>query len=411
MIKFEKAIEIVLSHTLETGREWAPLASSMGHFLATNIYADRDMPPFNKSAVDGYACRRVDIEKELRVIENIPAGYSPKLKITEGCCSKIMTGAKLPDGADTVIMIEEVVEMAKVAEVAGTCGFVRYANADGKKLKNNICLKGEDIKEGELVLETGTFVKPQHIAILAAMGINNVPVFKTLNIGLLSTGDEIVEPDVVPDEVQIRNSNGWQLRAQVLRSGAVANYYGIVPDNEKSLKYAIEKALVNNDILVLTGGVSMGDFDFVPSIISSLGFEILFDKVAVQPGKPSTFAIKKAPGSNNKTEKVIFALPGNPVSSFIQFELLIRPFIFKSMHADNPVLWFEMASAQDYNRKSTDRKALIPVIAAPDGRFKIINYNGSAHILALDKANAIAEVPEGVSFVGIGDKLRVFLLQ
>jgi len=401
MIKFEKAIEIVLSHTLEADQMLIPLAGSMDHFLASNIYADRDMPPFNKSAVDGYACRGEDIEKGLRVIENIPAGYSPKLKITEGCCSKIMTGAKLPEGADTVIMVEE---------VADTDGFIRYANADGNKLKNNICLKGEDIKEGELVLETGTFVKPQHIAILAAMGISNVPVFKPLNIGLLSTGDEIVEPDVVPEEVQIRNSNGWQLRAQVLRSGAVANYYGIVPDNEKSIKDAIEKALVDNDILVLTGGVSMGDFDFVPSIISGLGFEILFDKVAVQPGKPSTFAIKKTLGSN-KTEKVIFALPGNPVSSFIQFELLIRPFIFKSMGASDPVLWFEMASAQDYKRKHSERKALIPVMASPDGRFSIISYNGSAHILALDKANAIAEVPEGVSGIGIGDKLRVFLLQ
>ncbi|MFA5849103.1 MAG: gephyrin-like molybdotransferase Glp [Bacteroidales bacterium] len=401
MIKFEQAIEIVLSHPLEADPMQIPLAGSMDHFLASNIYADRDMPPFNKSAVDGYACRGEDIEKDLRVIENIPAGYSPKLKITEGCCSKIMTGAKLPDGADTVIMVEEV-------EDAGD--FIRYTNPDGKKLKNNICLKGEDIKEGELVLEIGTFVKPQHIAILAAMGISTVPVLKPLNIGLLSTGDEIVEPDIVPEEVQIRNSNGWQLRAQVMRSGAVASYYGIVPDNEKILKAAIEQAIAHNDILILTGGVSMGDFDFVPSIISSLGFEILFDKVAVQPGKPSTFAIKKEPGSK-KTEKVIFALPGNPVSSFIQFELLIRPFIFKSMHSSNPVMWFEMASAQDYKRKHTERKALIPVIASPDGTFTIINYNGSAHILALAKANAIAEIPEGISFIGIGDKLRVFLLQ
>jgi len=404
MIKFEQAIEIVLSHTLETGQDMIPLTDSMGHFLAVNISADRDMPPFNKSAVDGYACRGEDTEKNMRVIENIPAGYSPTLKITEGCCSKIMTGAKLPDGADTVIMVEEVVE------VADASGFIRYSNPNGKKLKNNICLKGEDIKEGELVLEAGTFVKPQHIAILAAMGISKVPVFKSLNIGVLSTGDEIVEPDIVPKEVQIRNSNGWQLRAQVTRSGAVANYYGTVPDNEKILKAAIEQAIVNNDILILTGGVSMGDFDFVPSILKELNFEILFDKVAVQPGKPSTFAIKMAPGSN-KTEKVIFALPGNPVSSFIQFELLIKPFIFKSMHAGNPSMWIEMPSAQDYKRKNTDRKALIPVIAAPDGSFSIINYNGSAHILALDKANAIAEVPEGVSSVGIGDKLRVFLLQ
>ncbi|MEN6618229.1 MAG: gephyrin-like molybdotransferase Glp [Rikenellaceae bacterium] len=402
MIKFEQALEIVLSHTLEVEKELIPLSDAMGRILSDNIFADRDMPPFNKSAVDGYACREEDLGEELRVMENIPAGYYSKLAITAGFCSKIMTGAKLPEGADTVIMVEDVIEKNDR---------VKYVTSDGEKTKNNICLKGEDLKEGDLVLEKGTLIKPEQIAILAAMGVTQVPASKPLRIGLLSTGDEIVEPETTPNMVQIRNSNGWQLRAQILKSGAIANYYGIIADNEQSLGDAIKKALYQNDILILTGGVSVGDFDFVPSIIRNLGLEIIFDKIAVQPGKPSTFAIKRSSGCYQKTEKVVFALPGNPVSCYIQFELLIKPFVFKSMGAGNPILWFEMASAQDYKRKHTKRKVLIPVKVGQEGRFTIVSYNGSAHIVALNKANAVAEIPEGVSDIKAGDKLRIFFLQ
>ena len=402
MIKFEEALEIVLSHSLEVGKELIPLSGAMGRILSSPVYADRDMPPFNKSAVDGYACREEDLGKELIVVENIPAGYFPKSVITVGCCSKIMTGAKLPDGADTIIMVEDVIKKGDR---------IRYAISDGKKPKNNICLKGEDLKEEELVLEEGTLIKPEQIAISAAMGISQVPVSKQLRIGLLSTGNEIVEPEITPNEVQIRNSNGWQLRAQILRMGSIANYYGIVMDNEESLRSSIVKALSKNDILIITGGVSMGDFDFVPSILRSLELEILFDKIAVQPGKPSIFAIKRSLCYPQKMEKVVFALPGNPVSCYIQFELLIKPFIFKSMGAANPSLWIEMSSAREYTRKRTERMALIPVKVGPDGRFSIVDYNGSAHIVALNQANAIAEIPIGVSHIKAGDKLKVFLLQ
>ncbi|MFA6334701.1 MAG: gephyrin-like molybdotransferase Glp [Bacteroidales bacterium] len=402
MIRFEQALEIVLSQSLEIGKELVPLSEAAGRVLSSTVYADRDMPPYNKSAVDGYACREEDLVRgELKIIENIAAGYYPKSVITTGCCSKIMTGAKLPDGADTVLMVEEVIENGD---------HVRYSIANGKKPKNNICLKGEDIKKDELVLEKGAFIKPEQIAILAAMGVSMVPVSKQLRVGLISTGDEIVEPETTPNEVQIRNSNGWQLRAQIIRIGSIVSYYGIVGDSEELLQKKIEKALSQNDILILTGGVSMGDFDFVPLILQNLKLEILFDKIAVQPGKPSTFAIKRNHVDPHKADKVVFALPGNPVSCYIQFELLVKPFIFKSMGAPDPTLWIEMASSEGFTRKHTERKALIPVKVGPDGRFSIVNYNGSAHILALNNANAIAEVPIGVSTTKRGDKLRLFFL-
>jgi len=414
MIKFEQALEITLSNSLEASQEIVPLSEAMGRILSINVPADRDMPPFNKSAVDGYACRESDLGKELMIGENIPAGYQPKFTITDGFCSKIMTGAKLPEGADTIIMVEDIIKRGDK---------IRYAIAEGKKPKNNICFKGEDLKSGDLVLEKGTLINPEQIAILASMGISQVNVSKQLRIGLLSTGDEIVEPEITPDEVQIRNSNGWQLRAQIIRCGVKVNYYGIVGDSQKSLQNTISKAISQNDILIITGGVSMGDFDFVPTILNDLGLEILFDKIAVQPGKPSTFAVKHSKISFletltsqknaelHKPEKVVFALPGNPVSCYVQFELLVKPFIFRSMGAQNPTFWFEMSSDQEYSRKQTERKAFIPVKVKSDGTFSIVTYNGSAHIVALNKANAIAEIPEGVANVKVGDKLRLFLLQ
>ncbi len=400
MIKFEEALNIVLSNSIDTGNEVVPLSEATARVLSTSVYTDRDMPPFNKSAVDGYACRKEDITEELVMIENIAAGYSPQRVIGKGMCSKIMTGAKLPDGADTILMVEE---------VNADDGKVRLA--EGMMPKNNICLKGEDLKKGELVLEKGSYIKPEQIAILAAMGVAEVTVSKRLKIGLLSTGDEIIEPDQTPDEVHIRNSNGWQLMAQIIRSGSLCNYYGIVRDNESALRDAIEKALSQNDVLILTGGVSMGDFDFVPSILQDLNMEILFDKIAVQPGKPSTFAVKRNSSDTTERQKVVFALPGNPVSCYIQFEMIIRPFILKSMGADHSTFWIEMASSQDYTRKHTERKALIPVKVGPDGRFSIVSYNGSAHIVALNNANAIAEIPIGVSTIKCGDRLRLFFLQ
>lgn len=415
MIKFEQALEIVLSNSLEIEKELVPLSDALGRILSSSVYSDRDMPPFNKSAVDGYACKESDLGKELVVAENIPAGYNPKVSITSGICSKIMTGAKVPEGADTIIMVEDTVIMVKdtiimVKDIVKCGDKIKYTPTDGKKPRNNICLKGEDLKAGDLIIGTGTQIKPEQIAILAAVGISEVPVSKILRIGLLSTGDEIVEPEIAPDEVQIRNSNSWQLRAQILRCGSFVNYYGIVSDNEKMLRNTISKALSENDILILTGGVSMGDFDFVPAVLKDLGLEILFDKIAVQPGKPSTFAVKRSASEPQKTEKVVFALPGNPVSCYVQLELLVKPFIFKSMGAPNPVFWFEMPSADEFKRNNIERKAFIPVKIGSDGRFNFIKYNGSAHIVALNQANAIAEIPIGLSHINSGDKLRIFLL-
>ncbi len=396
MITFNSAIEIVLSNSLKYEGEFIPLSEALGRVLAQPVYADRDMPPFDKSAVDGYACKAADIVGDLKVLENIAAGFKPSKVVTSGCCSKIMTGAMLPEGADTVIMVEE------CEDNGATVKF------NGKSLKSNICYKGEDIHEGDKVLESGVIIKPEQIAILASFGVSNVFVAKQKMIGILSTGDEIVEPDIIPTLVQIRNSNGWQLRAQSIRAGAIVNYYGIASDTEISLIEKLEKAIKDNDIVILSGGVSMGDFDFVPAALDKLGLKTLFNKVAVQPGKPSTFAVKYS--QSGITEKVVFALPGNPVSCFVQFELLIKPFLYKSMGGVAPGIKTDLPFKSDYSRKHPERLALIPVKIDSDGSFSPVKYNGSAHITALNGANGIAEIPIGVANIAAGERVKVYIL-
>ena len=385
-----------MSNSLKYEGEFIPLSEALGRVLAQPVYADRDMPPFDKSAVDGYACKAADIVGDLKVLENIAAGFKPSKVVTSGCCSKIMTGAMLPEGADTVIMVEE-------CEDNGT--IVKF---HGKSLKSNICYKGEDIREGDKVLESGVIIKPEQIAILASFGVSNVFVAKQKMIGILSTGDEIVEPDIIPTLVQIRNSNGWQLRAQSIRAGAIVNYYGIASDTEISLIEKLEKAIKDNDIVILSGGVSMGDFDFVPAALDKLGLKTLFNKVAVQPGKPSTFAVKYS--QSGITEKVVFALPGNPVSCFVQFELLIKPFLYKSMGGVAPGIKTDLPFKSDYSRKHPERLALIPVKIDSDGSFSPVKYNGSAHITALNGANGIAEIPIGVANIAAGERVKVYIL-
>lgn len=399
MIKFDDAIRIVKANTLTPVTEIIPLQNSAGRILGSDINADRDMPPFNKSAVDGYACRRDDLGGELRILETIAAGYSPQKEVTYGTCSKIMTGAMVPSDADYILMVEDAVEED---------GFI-MATSDIYKTRsnNNICYQGEDIKSGTTLLRAGQMINSAVIAILASAGVVNVQVNKTPKIGIMSTGDEIVEPDVTPGVAQIRDSNGWQLRVQTDLLKCDIRYYGIIRDNIEELKATIERSSDECDIIIISGGVSAGDYDFVPKAIKDCGYSILFDKIAVQPGKPSTFAVKR---SGDKVISAIFALPGNPVSSYVQFCMIVKPYIIKCMGGDYSPFNIPLVCSSTYTRKNSDRLSLIPVTIGEDGTFTPVKYNGSAHITALAEASAVAAIPEGISRVLPGESLRVYLL-
>ena len=390
MIYFEDALKTVLDSVKKSNEtEKVDFGDSINRILAQDIYSDMNMPPFDKSAMDGFACRMEDIANELEVIEVLPAGKVPLNKVRINQCIKIMTGAIIPEGADCVLMVEHTEETDN--------GKIRFLK---ENTKSNICYFAEDIKEGALVLEKGIRIKPQHIAVMASVGCIKPQVYRKPKVAIISTGDELVEPDSFPAKSQIRNSNGYQLIAQVKRAGACADYMGIVEDSEEATYNTIKTALQNNDIVLLTGGVSMGDFDFVPEIMKQLGIDIKFQKVAVQPGKPTTFGTAK----NNK---FVYGLPGNPVSSYAQFELLVRPLIAKMMGQkfNERILKLEMGT--DYTRKRSARKSFIPVNIAGDGKVYPVEYHGSAHIHSYVFADAMVAVDIGITELNKGEIVDV----
>ena len=388
MISLEYALNIAFNKAILIKTERTGLSHASGRILAKDVFADADMPPFNKSAMDGYACRKEDLEHVLSIVEIIPAGYPPTKVIGPKECSKIMTGAKVPEGADTVFMVEYAKENG--------VGKVRFT---GKHTNSNICLKGEDLKKENLVISAGTLLKPQHIAMLATVGCVSPLVYQTPQIGIISTGSELVDPDRNPTSSQIRNSNGSQLFAQSTKYGFTAKSYGIVPDDKKLIRQFIEESVQENDLTILSGGVSVGDFDFVPQIIKDLGFEIHFSKINIKPGQHTTFASKR--------NKYIIGLPGNPVSSFIQFEVFVLPFLLKLMNYSQPEIHFPMPMSHDFSRKKSDREECLPVQLTRKNEVSLIDYNGSAHIHAYYQAFGFINIPAGKTEIKKGELVHV----
>ncbi len=388
MISFGQAFDIVMSTSFRTGTETISYTDALDRILAGDIASDMDLPPFNKSSVDGFACRKTDIGNDLEILETIPAGNWPSKRVGSNQCSRIMTGAPVPVGADCVIMVEETEMLPS--------GLIRFGSSFKKE---NIANKGEDVRKGELVLRAGKKIRPQDIAVMASVGQISVTVSKMPRIAVISSGSELVEPNIIPGLSQIRNSNASQLMSQIMRAGASGNYYGIAADDEAQTFSIVERAISENDMVLLTGGVSMGDFDFVPSVLERAGVKILFTRIAVQPGKPTTFGLH--------SRSVVFGLPGNPVSSFTQFEVLIRPLLSKMMGYEWRPLSVNMPMNVKFMRRFADRMAFIPVKITDDCCVSPVEYHGSAHILALAEADGIISIPVGKKIFEKGEVVSV----
>ncbi len=388
MIQFEEALNIVQESMVSPETEYVELEECLNRVLGEDVRSDMQMPPFDKSAVDGYACRKSDLAEKLKVIELVPAGKVPQRVVGPHQCTKVMTGAPVPEGADVVIMVEDV-------EATGE-GFIRYKK---DSVKDNICYTGEDIREGDVLVQKGAVVQPQHIAVMATAGCVKMLVYRRIKVGVISTGDELVEPDVKPGAGQIRNSNAYQLMAQVKKMGAIPDYVGIALDTEASTRDMIKTAFNDNDIVLLTGGVSMGDFDYVPAILDELGVQLKFKSIAVQPGRPTVFGVLG--------NKFIFGLPGNPVSSFVQFELLVKPLIHRMTgHVYRPPV-LRMPMAKEYRRKRSGRLSWLPVKIDFEGKVEALDYHGSAHINALTLADGLVSVPIGQTILEKGELVYV----
>ncbi len=390
MIDLKEAFETAQLQAFSLGTEVVTYRECRGCVLAENVYSDISMPPFNKSAMDGYACRYNDLQNVLEVLEVIAAGTVPRFKIGQNQCSKIMTGGVVPEGADTVIIIEDV---EKVDD--------NHIQFSGNKTSRNICTRGEDVKKGDLVLLKGEILTSRHIPVLASVGKTKVNVSRKPKVGIIVTGDELKEPHEPIGLVNIRNSNAYALISLLEEMQIQPWYFGIVGDRWEETETTFLNALDECDILISSGAVSVGDFDFVPKVLKENDFQIHFHGINVKPGKRTIFATKQ--------NKAVFGLPGNPVSTFTQFLFLVKPFILKSMGA-NPELQFRhFPLKNNYYRKRADKTEFIPVQLDEDSKVVTTEYHGSAHFHALVSSDGFMMIPKNNTELKAGETVPVFL--
>ena len=405
-VAVDKAVQRVMNHALNGSVEYLPIHRCFNETLARDIVATHDVPHFDRSPYDGFAIRSRDtigasrdFPVEFEVIEEIGAGSVATRKVEAKQAVRIMTGAQMPDGADAVIMLELVREIERDGKV-----FIQIRRR--VKEDENVSFKGEDAKQGELLVNKGTKLNPGIKALLATFGYTEVPVAKKPVIGLFATGTELLEVDEALQPGKIRNSNSYMLADQIKRAGGEPRFLGILPDHLEGSYSAISEALKEVDLLITTGGVSVGDYDYMPDIYARLGAEVLFNKVAMRPGSVTTVAAMNG--------KILFGLSGNPSASYVGFELFVRPIIRKMLLSPRPhlkkvrgVLGENFTKANPFTRFVRSRAYLEggQLMAVPSGKDK------SNIVMSLASANSFAILPGGTRGYQIGDEVDILLLE
>ncbi len=388
MLSYQKALHIIEASALQKESEITTLSEGLNRVLAEDIMADTDFPPFDKAAMDGYALKEAEFDQTLQITDTIPAGTFPQKAVESGKTAKIMTGAPVPKGADFVVQHE--------LSTTHHPDKVSFTN----KPKNNIIYKGSETAAGTCILQKGTLVQPHHLAILASVGKNSFPVFPPPTVGLIATGSELVEPGFATAPSQIRNSNAWQMLGQLQNIGITAKYYGICKDDFAETQEKLKEALQACDVVLLSGGVSMGEFDFVQKVLTTEGFDIKIHQVAMKPGKPFTFA--------QRENKYVMGLPGNPVSALIQFELLVKPLLHALMQHQQQPLAIRLPLAADYQRKKAGLLHNVP-IRIHEGKVEQLNFKGSSHIHGLANSSGFMMIPEDITHYFKGELVHVRL--
>ncbi len=396
-----EALRIVLDSASPLGLEKVSILDALGRVLGEDVIAERHNPPWDNSAMDGFAVRSEDIAQDhaiskpvtLTVIEDVPAGKMPTQTVGKGQAIRIMTGAPVPKGADTVV---------KVEDTEHTPASVRVFKPEPRGA--NIRPQGEDVKQGDCIIPTGTRIRSGEAGMLAILAKSFVLVYQRPRVAILSTGDELADLDERFSEEKIINSNSYGIAAAVQEAGGVPILLGIARDTPAALKEKISHGL-NADILVLSGGVSMGDYDFTKAVFRDLGAEMNFWKLAIRPGQPLAFG--KIQG------KLAFGLPGNPVSSMVTFEQLVRPAMLKLSGASGfgrPMLQAEFQ--EKFSKRNDRRHFLRGVLWREGGVFKVrtTGDQGSGILTSLVKANCLIDIPVDVERINPGDPVTVQML-
>ena len=376
------------------------LLDAQGCFLDEDVHAPAPLPGFDNSAMDGYAVRTADLSGELPVVlpvvGDVAAGPASPLRVQPGLCVRIMTGAALPEGADAVVPLELTdggVKHVRIDQTVEPGAYIRRA--------------GEDVAAGDLVLTRGTALGSANIGLAAAIGRNRVLVRPRPRVVVVSTGSELVEPGAPMGSGQIADANSFALTAAAIEAGALAYRVGIVPDEARTLLSTLEDQLVRADVLITSGGVSVGAYDVVKEVLSRIG-TVQFDKVAMQPGMPQGF------GTIGPDDTPIFALPGNPVSALVSFEVFVRPALRRMIGAE-PLQRPRVSAVTTESFSSPEgKRSFVRVhLSVRKGAHVVTPVSGpGSHLLAgMARANALVVVPEQVVQVAAGEPVTVLLLE
>ncbi|MET0753348.1 MAG: gephyrin-like molybdotransferase Glp [Pyrinomonadaceae bacterium] len=398
MIPISEAIKIIKRETFSLEAETIDLRDSIGRILAEEIFADMDLPPFNRSQMDGFAVKSEDTQNvpaKLKIIGESVAGKGFNDDLNRGEAVRTMTGARVPEGADAVQKVELTRELdGNLIEIF-----------EAAKPKQNIINRAEEIEKGEKIFSTGEQINENTIASIASFGYAKVKVARQPKAAILATGSEIVDIFRQPGQDQIRNSNSIMLEAFAKKAGAKTEVLPIVKDDISNLKTQILEALKTNDVLLITGGVSVGDYDFTKPALREIGAEIFFEKVSLKPGKPAVFA--------KLNNKLIFGLPGNPVSVAVTFCLFVRTALMLMQNSETAELKKGYAVVSAKIKGAKERDSYLPVSVETNERGNLmvesLRFTGSSNFIAFSKANSLIFVPQGVSFES-GDVAQILFL-
>jgi molybdopterin molybdotransferase len=399
MLEVADALVTVLNHARTLESEVVALTpAALGRVLAVDVAADVDSPPFAKSLRDGFAVRSADCAApgaELKVIEEVPAGKVPTRSVGAGEAVRIFTGAPMPAGADAVVMQEHTQRTGDDVRInVGVKGY------------QFVYARGTEMRAGAVVLRAGTPLNPAAFGVLAAVGHTAASLFRRPRVGVIVTGDELVEPDEPVGPGQIRNTNGPMLSAQTARGGGLPRYLGIARDDRKITQSLIAEGLGASDVLLVAGGVSVGDFDLVPGVLKDLGVTIQFRQVWMKPGKPLLFG-------TGPLGQLVFGLPGNPVSSFVGFELFVRPALrILGGHLEAGPRTIRLPVAEPL-AESTDRPTYRPAVLEPGGSgwsVRPLPWSGAPDLVGAQPAEALLVLPAGETRYEPGAMVDVLLL-
>jgi molybdenum cofactor synthesis domain-containing protein len=395
MIPIGDAIRIVLEQTPKLVIESVALSDSLGRILAEDIIADTDLPPFDRAQMDGYAVRAADVTNtpaRLRIVGESSAGSGWHHEMKAGEAVRIMTGAPVPVGADAVQQVE----------------LTREANGEVEILEpvvsgRSIVRRASEIKAGATVLRAGEDIKAAMIATLASFGYAQVKVGRRPRVAVMATGSELVDVDQKPGRDQIRESNNHTIAAYVALAGATVARLPLAVDDTEELKKQIGKAAEESDVLITSGGVSMGVYDFTKAALKELGAEIYFERVALRPGKPTVFA--------RLGNTLVFGLPGNPVSVAVTFNLFARTALRAMQGAKQPELIEETAVLARDLKGSIERESYLPAVLRTDEKGTLLaeplKWGGSSDFVAFARATALINVPKGVKSIEAGNCVTI----